>query len=107
MEDPDSSIIDSKVQKSLEGTLFASSNLKKLEGGSVNWIYHAPLDKPLEDGTTEVAVKHGEPYMATKPEFELNFVRCVRSTLHTGPPPRAHTYTRDDTNKATEPLTSC
>jgi hypothetical protein len=79
--------IDAKVQKSLEGTPFASSSLKKLSGGSVNWIYHAKLAKPLEDGTLEVAVKHGERHMATKPDFELDLLRCVCNIIHL---PRMH-----------------
>ncbi|KAF5011455.1 hypothetical protein FDECE_2444 [Fusarium decemcellulare] len=68
--------VDTKVQKGLEGTKFQASTLKKLAGGSVNWIYLAELSTPLDDGTTEVLVKHGEPYMATKPEFPLTLLRC-------------------------------
>lgn len=69
--------VDAKVQKSLEGTAFESSAIEKLSGGSVNFIYLAKLTKPLEDGTTEVLVKHGENWMASKPEFDLDMLRCV------------------------------
>lgn len=69
--------IDAKVQRSLEGTSFESSATEKLSGGSVNWIYLAKLSTPLDGGTTEVLVKHGETYMATKPEFPLTLLRCV------------------------------
>lgn len=75
----DPSEIDVKVKKSLEGTAFESSALKPLLGGTVNWTYLATLLKPLDDGTTEVIVKHGERHMMTKPEFALTLIRCVGS----------------------------
>ncbi|KAL9572002.1 hypothetical protein ACKAV7_003991 [Fusarium commune] len=59
--------IDSKVQKALEGTKFQVSKLEKITGGSVNWIYKAKLVRPLDIAEEEVLVKHGEPYMASKP----------------------------------------
>ncbi|RSL91619.1 hypothetical protein CDV31_015432 [Fusarium ambrosium] len=68
--------VDAKVQSALKGTQFEPSTLTKLSGGSVNWIYLAKLSTPLDDGTTEVLVKHGEPWMASKPEFPLAMLRC-------------------------------
>jgi hypothetical protein len=70
--------IDCKVQKALEGTKFRVSKLENITGGSVNWIYKAKLVRPLDNGEEEVLVKHGEPYMASKPEFALPPLRCVR-----------------------------
>ncbi|CZR48705.1 uncharacterized protein FPRO_03974 [Fusarium proliferatum ET1] len=72
--------IDSKARKALEGTKFEFLELNKITGGSVNWIYKAQLVKPLENGEKEVLVKHGEPYMASKPEFALPPLRCVIET---------------------------
>ncbi|KAF5265472.1 hypothetical protein FOXYS1_3696 [Fusarium oxysporum] len=69
---------DSKVQKALEGTKFQVSKLEKITGGSVNWIYKAELVRPLYNGEEEVLVKHGEPYMASKPEFALPALRNYR-----------------------------
>ncbi|EWZ45930.1 kinase-like domain-containing protein [Fusarium oxysporum Fo47] len=69
---------DSKVQKALKGTKFQVSKLEKITGGSVNWIYKAELVRPLYNGEEEVLVKHGEPYMASKPEFALP---ALRSTI--------------------------
>ncbi|KAM6529463.1 hypothetical protein FALCPG4_007599 [Fusarium falciforme] len=68
--------VDAKVQRALVGTKFEPSSLTKLSGGSVNWIYLAKLSIPLDDGTTEVLVKHGELWMASKPEFLLAMLRC-------------------------------
>ncbi|KAL0933898.1 uncharacterized protein CTRU02_210697 [Colletotrichum truncatum] len=68
--------VDLKVQQALESTRFKALTLKKLPGGSVNWIYLATLSKALDDGTTKVLVKHGETYMATKPDFALTLIRC-------------------------------
>ncbi|KAF5691011.1 phosphotransferase enzyme family [Fusarium denticulatum] len=72
--------IDSKVRKVLEGTKFEVSKLEKITGGSVNWIYKANVAKPLDNGKKEVLIKHGEPYMASKPEFALPPLRCVIET---------------------------
>ncbi|KAI1045334.1 hypothetical protein LB505_012786 [Fusarium chuoi] len=68
--------IDSKVRKGLEGTKFEVLKLDKITGGSVNWIYKAQLVTPLDNGEKEALVKHGEPYMASKPEFALPPLRC-------------------------------
>lgn len=81
MSSTSSSEVDAKVQKSLEDTAFAPSNIKNLSGGSVNFIHRVELAKPLDDGTTEVLLKHGENWMATKPEFELAMLRCVCSSM--------------------------
>ncbi|KAF5581262.1 phosphotransferase enzyme family [Fusarium pseudocircinatum] len=72
--------IDSKVRKALEGTKFEVSKLEKIMGGSVNWIYKAILVTPLDNGEKEVLIKHGEPYMASKPEFALPPLRGVIET---------------------------
>ncbi|KAF5974921.1 phosphotransferase enzyme family [Fusarium coicis] len=72
--------IGSKVRKALEGTKFEVSKLKKITGGSANWIYKAKLVKPLDNGENEVLIKHGEPYMASKPEFALPPLRCAIET---------------------------
>lgn len=77
MEKKDYPEIDAKVKKTLEQTEFAASDLERLSGGFVNWVYRAKLSKALEDGTTEVLVKHGELFMSARPEFELNLQRCV------------------------------
>lgn len=70
--------IDIKVKDSLRGTRFEAAKLRSLSGGSVNWTYVATLAQPLEDGTTQVMVKHGETHMMTKPDFALTLIRCVR-----------------------------
>lgn len=71
--------IDIKVKDSLKGTRFEASELASLSGGSVNWTYVATLAQPLEDGTRQVMVKHGETHMMTKPDFALTLIRCVRA----------------------------
>jgi acyl-[acyl carrier protein]--UDP-N-acetylglucosamine O-acyltransferase len=69
--------MDAKIRRSLQNTEYESSVLKKLSGGNANWIYAATLVRPLPDGTTEVAVKHGEAYMASMPGQALRLQRCV------------------------------
>ena len=72
-----SSDIDARVHRSLLNTNFNPYDFERLPGGSVNWVYLAKLSNALNDGTTEVLVKHGETQMATKPEFPLTLFRCV------------------------------
>lgn len=69
--------IKSEVFNSLRGTPYASDTLDPLSGGAANFIYRATLSKPLEDGTTEVLVKHSEPYMAVAPQNKISIDRCV------------------------------
>ncbi|KAF4333359.1 isoamyl alcohol [Fusarium beomiforme] len=65
-----------KVSAWLNTTPYAASSLEPLAGGQANFIYRAQLLRPLEDGTTEVVVKHGEPYMARHPANAVTLNRC-------------------------------
>ncbi|KAK9799101.1 putative Cytoplasmic tRNA 2-thiolation protein 2 [Seiridium cardinale] len=73
-ETPDQ--IRTKVIRSLENTRYATSSLEPLTGGIANCLYHARLTVPLEDGTAEVAVNHGEGYVVAHPDTELPLDRC-------------------------------
>ncbi|KAF6827746.1 phosphotransferase enzyme family protein [Colletotrichum musicola] len=68
--------IANRVQTSLNGTPYAVSSLKPLAGGLSNFTYHAALLRALEDGSTDVLVKHGEAYMAKFPENPITTDRC-------------------------------
>ncbi|KAK5631913.1 hypothetical protein RRF57_007627 [Xylaria bambusicola] len=68
--------IKSKVLTNLEQTPFAAASLRALSGGTANFIYHATLQRPLTDGTTDVVVKHSEDYVANSPTFKLTLLRC-------------------------------
>jgi hypothetical protein len=70
-----------RVKQELEGTPYACSSLRPLTGGTCNFIYHGILHRPLPDGTREIAIKHGEGYVASHPEFHLSTSRCVRQDL--------------------------
>ena len=69
--------IEAAVKNELDGTAYAVSSLRSLTGGNANFIYHGKLQTPLPDGTTDVAVKHGEGYAAKHPDFALTMTRCV------------------------------
>lgn len=73
----DSTEIDEKVKKSLEGTRFKATTFTKLEGGLVNWTYKAELLKPLDDGTKQVIIKHGEDFVQFRPDYKVSVDRCV------------------------------
>ncbi|KAJ4320931.1 hypothetical protein N0V84_005635 [Fusarium piperis] len=65
-----------KVWAWLNTTRYAASSLEPLTGGQANFTYRAEILTPLEDGTTEVVVKHGEPYMARHAANEITTHRC-------------------------------
>ena len=70
--------IKSDVLEWLMSTRYASTSLETLSGGSANFVYRARLSDPLEDGTTEVIVKHGEGHMRVPPYNKVSVDRCVR-----------------------------
>jgi hypothetical protein len=69
--------IKSEIFEWLKKTKYAATSLEPLPGGSANFIYRAKLSTPLEDGTTDVLVKHGEGYMAVAPANKISTERCV------------------------------
>lgn len=69
--------ISAAVWDELDGTQYACAELKPLTGGTANFIFRGVLSKPLQDGTMEVVVKHGEGYVASHPDFKLSTSRCV------------------------------
>jgi len=78
---PDADRIISKVKSDLAGTLYEVVSLRPLAGGSANFIFHGVLAKALDDGTTDVVVKHGEAFVATQPSFPIPTARCVGSSF--------------------------
>lgn len=61
----------------LAPTSFACTALVPLSGGTVNFLFRGRLLKPLDDGTTEVIIKHGEAYSASFTGLGLSTDRCV------------------------------
>lgn len=66
-----------RIQTSLTGTPYDVSSLEPLNGGLSNFTYRAALLRDLEDGSTDVLVKHAEPYMAKFPANPITTDRCV------------------------------
>lgn len=74
---PTSEEIASKIRYSLAPTGFACSTLTPLLGGTTNFIFKGQLLKPRDDGTTQVVIKHGEDYSASRSDLSLSTNRCV------------------------------
>jgi hypothetical protein len=72
--------IASKIKHILDGTCFAVSDLRRLTGGTANFMYHATLKQSsYRDKYQEgIVIKHGEGYVATHPSFKISTSRCVR-----------------------------
>ncbi|BCR83890.1 uncharacterized protein ACHE_11292A [Aspergillus chevalieri] len=69
--------ITAKIEKSLTSTPYACSSLTRLSGGTANFIYRGILQRPLEDGTKTVIIKHAEEFLASSKDFKLTAERCV------------------------------
>lgn len=72
--------IASQIISELASTEYACSSLARLSGGTVNFLFKGTLQKPLEDGTAEVVVKHGEGFSASWADLKLSQRRCVSPT---------------------------
>ncbi|KAL1874288.1 hypothetical protein Daus18300_003652 [Diaporthe australafricana] len=68
--------ISNRVASELGSTRFACTSLTPLSGGTVNFIFRGKLQKPLDDGTAEIVVKHGEGCVAQSPALKLSTSRC-------------------------------
>jgi hypothetical protein len=71
--------IASKIKNTLDGTCFAASDLRRLTGGTANFMYHATLKQSssrdkYQDG---VVIKHGEGHVAMHPSFKISTSRCA------------------------------
>lgn len=71
-----------QVQQELASTPYKATSLTPLTGGTANFIYKATLEQPLPDGTAEVAVKHGQGYVASRPSFAIPTSRCVSCSAY-------------------------
>ena len=79
--------VSEEVLQELSSTEFACSSLKPLSGGTANFIFKGTLTNPLSDGTKELAVKHGEGFIASMPDFQIPTTRCVSPGSHADPSP--------------------
>jgi hypothetical protein len=70
--------ICTQVKDELGGTDFECNELVALGGGNANYVFRGRLAKPLEEGTIEALVKHGEGYASGNLSFSLPTSRCVR-----------------------------
>lgn len=77
MAEPTADEIASQVKQELGQTAFACTSLTPLSGGNANFIFRGKLQKPLDDGTAEIAIKHGEGFVALSPALKLSTSRCV------------------------------
>ncbi|OJJ89428.1 uncharacterized protein ASPGLDRAFT_31124 [Aspergillus glaucus CBS 516.65] len=79
-QDPDHQIT-AKINQSLTSTPYACTSLTRLSGGTVNFVYRGILQRPLDDGTKTVIIKHAEEFLASSRDFKLTAERCVIEEL--------------------------
>ncbi|KAH8783306.1 kinase-like domain-containing protein [Diaporthe sp. PMI_573] len=77
MAEPTADEMASQVTQELGPTAFACTSLTPLSGGNANFIFRGKLQKPLDDGTAEIAIKHGEGFVALSPSIKLPTSRCI------------------------------
>lgn len=80
MAKPAADEIAANITEQLAITRLACSTLTPLTGGTANFIFKGQLLKPLNDGTAEVVIKHGEGYSASHTGLQLSTDRCVSVT---------------------------
>ncbi|KAK3333874.1 kinase-like domain-containing protein [Cercophora scortea] len=76
LPDDNNTQVSQHVQAELDNTRYACSSLEVLTGGTANFIFKGLLTEPLDDGTQEIAIKHGKGFVATQPGFQLTTDRC-------------------------------
>lgn len=69
--------ISSLIQAELADTSFQLQTLTPLAGGNANFVFLGKLVQPLQDGTHEILIKHGEAYVSSNRSFEIPTSRCV------------------------------
>jgi hypothetical protein len=72
--------VESAILTGLESTPYACTELVPLSGGYVNFIYLGKLVSPLPTTppTTQIIIKHAEPYVAANAAWPLPVARIVR-----------------------------
>ena len=71
--------ITAKINQSLISTPYDCTSLTRLSGGTANFVYRGILQRPLDDGTKTVIIKHAEEFLASAKDFKLTADRCVCS----------------------------
>lgn len=77
MAEIDSDKVASQIETRLALTKYACSSLTPLSGGTANFLFKGTLQNPLDDGTAEVVIKHGEAFSASWSALKLSQARCV------------------------------
>ncbi|KAK4639741.1 hypothetical protein QC761_711030 [Podospora bellae-mahoneyi] len=75
---PKSQQMAEQVQEELNGTPYKLTSLEPLSGGLANFLFRGHLTNPLPDSSHDVAIKHGESFIAGMPESDwvIPTTRC-------------------------------
>jgi hypothetical protein len=71
--------VESAILTGLESTSYACTELVPVSGGYVNFVYLGKLVSPLPTTppTTQIIIKHAEPYVAANAAWPLPVARIV------------------------------
>ncbi|KAK0748875.1 kinase-like domain-containing protein [Apiosordaria backusii] len=75
---PKSHQVAEQVQEELSSTPYKLTSLQPLSGGLANFIFKGRLTNPLPNSSYEVAIKHGESFIAGMPDSDwvIPTTRC-------------------------------
>ncbi|PSS03768.1 kinase-like domain-containing protein [Coniella lustricola] len=76
-ETPAEDAVQAQILKELDPTAYACTSLRKLSGGTANYIFQGQLKNTLSDGTFQVVIKHGEAFSASSTSLKLPTKRCI------------------------------
>jgi hypothetical protein len=88
LQQAEKDVLSAQILQKLSQTLYASSSLTELSGGTANFVFRGILAQPLPiqdrsiaTSTKSVIIKHSTDFAAINRDSPLDISRCVSSLL--------------------------